>query len=218
MKKLFHLKNNFFLLYAPRYIKFKPTELQRTDSGILDFIPENVRGFVTSKFREDEIHEICNGDQRLWVKILNKSCKLPVEIKKGCFLGFFVAEPEHLKFQYETTTQITKAKKKKQTKKSRKKKQLGGFLNRYGFAYAGRDTVNQAAEVTPGVIKNAGNEINNIAEEKINQIITQGGKEAERVLPKILRGVIEDVCQTPFRLLQNFGKQQLNKLKRKILK
>ena len=64
---------------------------------------------------------------------------------------------------------------------------MGGFLNRYDFAYVGRDTVNQAAKVACGVIKNAGNEINNIAKERINQIITQGGKEAERVLPKILQ-------------------------------
>ena len=66
-------------------------------------------------------------------------------------------------------------------------------------------------------MKNAGNKINNIASQRINQIKTQGGKEMERVLPKILRGAIEDVYQTPFRLLGNFGKQQLNKLKRKML-
>ena len=77
---------------------------------------------------------------------------------------------------------------------------MGIFLNRYDFAYAGRDTVNQAAKVAPGVIKNAGNEINNIPKERINQIIIQGGKEAERVLPNILRGAIEYVYQTPFRL------------------
>ena len=93
---------------------------------------------------------------------------------------------------------------------------MGGFLNRYDFAYAGRDTFNQTAKVAPGVIKNASNKLNNIAKEIINQIITQGGKEAEHVLPKVLRGAIEDVYQTPFRLLRNFGKQQLNKLKRKI--
>ena len=29
----------------------------------------------------------------------------------------------------------------------------------------------------------------------------------ERVLPKILRGAIEDVYQTPFRLLGKFGKE-----------
>ena len=54
--------------------------------------------------------------------------------------------------------------------------------------------------------------------ERINQVISQGGKEIERVLPKILRGAIEDVYQTPFRLLRNFGKQQLIKIKRKILR
>ena len=92
------------MLYAPRNIKLEPTEFQRIDSGILAFISENTRGFVTSKFRKDEINEICNKKQRLWVEILNKSCNLPIEIKKDCVLGFFVAEPEHLEFQYETTT------------------------------------------------------------------------------------------------------------------
>ena len=67
------------------------------------------------------------------------------------------------------------------------------------------------------MIKNASNEINNTAKQKIDQIITQGRKEVERVLPKILKGVIEDVYQTPFRMLGNFGKRQLNKLKRKVL-
>ena len=85
------------------------------------------------------------------------------------------------------------------------------------FAYARRDTVNQAAKVAPGVIKAATNDINETVKNRINQIISQGGKEVERVLPKILRGAIEDVYQTPFRLLGNFGKQQLNKIKRKIL-
>ena len=90
-------------------------------------------------------------------------------------------------------------------------------MNHYDFAYAGRDTVNEAAEVAPGVIKSAANGINNIAKQRINQIIWQGRKEIERDLPKVLRGAIEDVYQTPVRLLRNFGKQQPNKLKRKIL-
>ena len=96
---------------------------------------------------------------------------------------------------------------------------MGEFLNRYDFGrgMTGRCTVNQAAKVVPRVIKNAGNKINNIAKERINQIITQGGKEVKPVLPKILRGATEDAYQTPFRMLANFGKQQLNKLKRKIL-
>ena len=74
--------------------------------------------------------------------------------------------------------------------------------------------VNQAAKVAPRVIKAATNDINNIANGRINQIILQGGKEVERVLAKILRGAIEDVYQTPFRLLDNFVKQRLNKFKK----
>ena len=40
----------------------------------------------------------------------------------------------------------------------------------------------------------------------------------EQVLPKILRGAIKDVYQGPSKLLGNFGKQQFNKTKRKILR
>ena len=90
-------------------------------------------------------------------------------------------------------------------------------MNCYEFAYAGRDTVDQAPKVALGIIKSATNDIINIAKQRIDQIISQGGKEIEHVLPKVLRGAIEDVYQTPFRLLRNFGKQQLNKLKTKLL-
>ena len=44
-----------------------------------------------------------------------------------------------------------------------KKNAKGYFLNRYDFAYAGRDTVSQLGKVAPGIIKNASSEINNIA-------------------------------------------------------
>ena len=193
------------MLYALRNITIEPTEFKRIDSRILAFIPKNGRSFVTSKFRKDKIIEISNGEQRLWVETINRSCASPIEIPKGCVLGFFVAEPEHLQFQYETTTKKIKKSRKKGRKPycGRKKRQLGGFLNQYDFAYAGRDTVNQVAKVAPGVIMNASNEINNIAKERINQIITEGRKEAECVLPKIFRGATEDIYQTPFRLLGN---------------
>ena len=96
-------------------------------------------------------------------------------------------------------------------------RQTGGLLNCYDFAYSGRDTINHAAKVALVVMKATTIDMNNIAKQKINQIISQGRKEVEHVLPKILRGAIEDVYQAPFRLLGNFGKQQLNKLKKKIL-
>ena len=86
----------------------------------------------------------------------------------------------------------------------KKKKELSGSLNRYGFAYACIYKVNQAAKVVPGVIKAATNDINNIAEKRTNQIISEVRKESECVLPKILRGTTEDVYQTPFRLLGEF--------------
>ena len=68
------------------------------------------------------------------------------------------------------------------------------------------------------MIKAAANDVNAVATDRINQITTQGVKEMELVLPKMLRGTIEDVYQTPFRLLGDFGKQQFNKIKKKILK
>ena len=46
----------------------------------------------------------------------------------------------------------------------------------------------------------------------------QGETKMERMLPKIFRGYIEYVYQTLSRLHVNFGKQQLNKLKRKTLR
>ena len=53
------------------------------------------------------------------------------------------------------------------------------------------------------MIKAATNDVNDIAKDRINQIISQGGKEVECALLKILRGGIEDVYQMPFRLLSN---------------
>ena len=40
----------------------------------------------------------------------------------------------------------------------------------------------------------------------------------EKVLPKIIRGAIEDVYKTPFRLLGNLGKEQFQKIKKKNIK
>ena len=65
-------------------------------------------------------------------------------------------------------------KRRRQTKKHtnrKRKRQLGGFLNRYDFSYAGKDIVNQAVKVAPDVIKAATNDINEIAKDRINQII-----------------------------------------------
>ena len=95
----------------------------------------------------------------------------------------------------------------------KEKENLGGFLSRYDLAYLGRDTVNQAAKVSPRIIKAATNNINNITKQRLNQLISQIAKKVDRVLAKVLRGAIKDIYQTSFRLLGNFGKSQFNKLK-----
>ena len=68
----------------------------------------------------------------------------------------------------------------------RKKKQRGGFLNRYDFAYAGRDTVSQA------------------------------GKELERIGPALIKKVVEELYQTPFILLETAGKKKYNLIKKNV--
>ena len=97
-------------------------------------------------------------------------------------------------------------KRKRKAIRQKTRRQIGGFLNLYDFAQAGRDTFNQPAKIAPSIIKGPTNEISNIAQQRIDQIISQAGKEIERVLPRILRGTIGDVYQTPFRLLGDFGK------------
>ena len=105
------------------------------------------------------------------VEISNQSHEEQLKNDRGSPLGFVVIGPEHLKFKHETQT-TTKKKKKKTNSlslnpfwfKKEKKSQFRGSLNRYGFAYARRHKVNQAAKVAPGVIKAATNDINNVSE------------------------------------------------------
>ena len=78
-------------------------------------------------------------------------------------------------------------------------------------AYAGRETVNQAAYHPLKLIKKASDELNPITKQRIDQFISRGRREVERILPKIIHGTIEDIYQTSFRLLENFGKNNLLK-------
>ena len=91
-------------------------------------------------------------------------------------------------------------------------RQTGGFLNRYDFAYAGRDTVNQVGKQAPGIINKATSDINKIAQQRIDQAVRTGGAEIERIAPEIITGVIEDLYKTPFRLLGNLRKKQFQKI------
>lgn len=103
-------------------------------------------------------------------------------------------------------------------KKKASRRQTDGFLNRYDFAYAGRGSVNEVGKIAPKVISQATGEINKIAQQRIDQAIRSGGAEIERVAPKIIRGAIEEVYKTHFRLLGNLGKKQFQKIQKKLFK
>ena len=103
-------------------------------------------------------------------------------------------------------------------RKKKTPRQAGGFLNRYDFAYTGRDIVNQIGKVAPKMISQTTGEINKIAQQRIDQVVRSGGAEIERVAPKIIRGAIEEVYKTRFRLLGNLGKKPFQKIKRKLFK
>ena len=157
----------------------------------------------------------------MWIEIVNTSYTEDFKIKKETPLGFLVIEAEHLKFKYGRKKKDKKSK--GFTKKlgtdvevvlTRKNRQRGGFFSRYDLAYMGRNTVDQVGKIAPGLIKQATGEI---AQNKINQVIQSGGAEVERMLPKIIRGVIEDVYKTRFRMLDNFGKQKFNRIEKKVL-
>ena len=87
-------------------------------------------------------------------------------------------------------------------RKTRKRRQKGVFLNRYDFAYAGRDTINTGLNAfkrfVPSLIENARNEMYKVTEKKIAQAINQGGKELGRVASIILTKAIEQSYKTSF--------------------
>ena len=72
--------------------------------------------------------------------------------------------------------------------------------------------------MAPGIINKVTSDIKKIAQQRIDQAIKTGGAEVERIAPKIIQGAIEEVYKTPFRLFGNLGKQQFQKIKRKLFK
>ena len=78
-----------------------------------------------------------------------------------------------------TRTQYLKRLQKYRKYKQRRTKrwQHGGFLNRYNFAYAGRDTVNQAMKgldsLAPKLINQTSKEVDTIAEARIRQVMNK---------------------------------------------
>lgn len=61
--------------------------------------------------------------------------------------------------------------------------------------------------MAPALIDKASNQIDKIAQRKIWLIVQQGGKEIERILPKIIKRAVEEVYKTSFCLLRKFGRK-----------
>ena len=55
---------------------------ERYDREITVILPENSRRYFTSKFRTDEIEEVCGNKQGIWTGVLNQSLTENIEIKK----------------------------------------------------------------------------------------------------------------------------------------
>ena len=72
--------------------------------------------------------------------------------------------------------------------------------------------------IAPKLINQASKEIDKIAEARIRQAINNGRQQIQKISPQIIRGPIEDVYKTPFRLLGKIGKQKFLKLKPNLSK
>ena len=201
-----HPQKNVSIIYSPRAVKIEPATSIRIDTEMTGFLPQISKGFITSTVIGNEVNELFQGKHRLWVEVLSKSSEDSTLEKINSWV--------FCSWTWEFN--ISLCTKQKEGQKENINIQIEDAKGNLA-TYARRD-VNQAAKIAPCVNKAATNGINNTAKQRINQIISQGGKEVKHVLPKIPWGAIKDVYQMPFKLLRNFGKQQLNEIKRKILR
>ena len=81
----------------PRTIAVETASCINVDANSILHLPKEARAFITSKFRGQEIHEICRKKNRLWIEILNTSYSEDFKIKKKTALGFLlIIQPENL--------------------------------------------------------------------------------------------------------------------------
>ena len=108
------------------------------------------------------------------------------------------------------------------SRKIERKRESDGCLNRYNFVYVGQDTVNTGLiifkKLVPLLIRTTANQVDQEAERRPQQAITQGGKEVRRTASIIIRKVVEELYKTPFCILGNFGRKKCNQALRKVKK
>ena len=74
-----------------------PATSEKTDTEVTAFLPKNSRGYITSKFKTDEINELFYGELFSGWKYLNKSFEDNIEIEKGHPIVFFCRWARKLK-------------------------------------------------------------------------------------------------------------------------
>ena len=89
-----HLKNGVFLIYAPRQLKTSPMQFERYNIQITVILPKNPHGYFTSKFKTDEIEQVCGDTERIWIGILNRSLTEEIVITKIKLLDFLLLKPK----------------------------------------------------------------------------------------------------------------------------
>ena len=236
LKKPQKNEKNIFTIFSPIKASIETADMLSIDTELSIKLPENSTAFVATKFEGQEILKFIGPTftkKRLWITLLNESYLNKYQINKGDVIGYLVIEPENIKTCYEPKKKPSRQKKrcpnnylpenwetqwKSYFGKKRTSRRQTGFLNRYDFAYTGRNIVIQAGKVVPKIISQATGEINKIAQQRIDLVVCSSEAEIERVAPKIIRGAIEEVYKAPFRLLGNLGKEQFRKIKRKLFK
>ena len=97
-----------------------------------------------------------------------------------------------------------------------RRRQRGGFLNWYDFAYAGRDTVNQASKHLNVLAPKLVDQLTNRATAGLDKISANRIEQIKQIASNLIKGAVEELCKTPFRLLGNMGKKKYNVLKKKV--
>ena len=89
-----------------------------------------------------------------------------------------------------------------------RKRQRGSFLNRYDFAYAGRDTVNQATKNLDKLAPKLVDELMNRATTGLDKISANRIEQIKQIAPSLIKGAVEELYKTSFRLLGKMGKKK----------
>ena len=94
--------------------------------------------------------------------------------------------------------------------RNRRRRQRGGFVNQYDFAYAGKDTINQAAK-----------HLNSLAPQLVNQLMDRATAGLDKITANRVEQLSRETGQTlkkiaPFRLLGNLGRKKYKELKKNV--